>query len=353
MSSPTEITIPTPDDWHVHLRDGGLLRAVVPYTAAMFRYAMVMPNLEPPITTTLEAAKYRDRILQASGNSESFVPLTTLYLTEDISIPDVIAGYRDGVVHAVKLYPAGVTTNSAHGAQSLRDVYQAIEQFENEGIPLLVHAESTDQTIDIFAREAAFLVGELSEVCDKFPGLLLTVEHVSTATGVEFVREHRNVAATITPHHLILDRSDLLGSGLRADLYCKPILNRAQDRDALVAAATSGDPKFFLGTDSAPHTMAAKSAVDAKPGIFSAPNALTIVADVFARRGALEELGRFVGENGSRHYGLQPSERLVRLRRIHSGSNQQGEPDFVSVEEDRIPILNVSGTDRWTVDLDR
>lgn len=316
MRSPQALVIATPDDWHVHLRDDAMLAAVTPFTASVFRYALVMPNLATPITTTAAAARYRQRILAAAGPSvgPEFAPLMTLYLNDDLSVDDLIAGHDDGIVHAAKYYPARATTNSEAGVESLGSVLPVLERMAESGVPLLVHAESTNPSVDIFDRERDFLEDQLDDICDRLPELRVTVEHLSTADGVDFVREHQGVAGSITPHHLSCDRDDVLANGLRPDLYCKPVLNSAGDREALVAAATSGDTAFFLGTDSAPHPETSKYTSVAKPGIFGAPYAIPVVAEVFAQADRLDRLERFVSLNGAGHYGLEPADGRVVVR---------------------------------------
>jgi len=314
---PTQVDLAAPDDWHVHLRDDEMLATVAPITARSFRYALVMPNLIPPIATAAAAARYRDRVLDVVGDQgrADFEPIMALYLTEQLTVDDLVAGFDDQIVHAVKYYPAGATTNSASGGTSLALFRPVLEAMAARGIPLLVHAESTDPAIDIYDRERAFLDTELAAVVADLPGLAVTVEHLSTKSGAEFVLANDNVSGSITPHHLACDRSDLLANGLRPDLYCKPIINSADDRRALVAAATSGSPDFFLGTDSAPHPGAHKYGPEAKPGIFNAPFALSVVAEVFHQADALDNLEAFTSLNGCRHYGFKPSDARIRLRR--------------------------------------
>lgn len=309
MTTDLRITIPRPDDWHVHLRDNAMLRAVTPFTANVFRYALIMPNLASPVTSVEMASCYQQRIIAAAGPDATpdFQPLMTLYLNRNMCVGELLAGHREGIIHAAKFYPAGATTNSEAGGESLLAFMATLQAMAANKVPLLVHAESTDPSVDIFDREAAFLEQQLRPVCDELPELRVTVEHLSTADGVDFVRSHSNVGGSITPHHLTRVRSDILGSGLHPDLYCKPVLNSFEDRSALVAAATSGDPAFFLGTDSAPHPQRLKIGNNAKPGIFNAPYALETVADVFAQADELNNLAAFVSTNGARHYGLPVS----------------------------------------------
>ncbi len=309
------IEIPRPDDWHVHLRDDAMLAAVAGYTARRFRYAMVMPNLVPPVTSVAAASAYRDRILEAAPDGVDFRPLMTLYCSPEVDIDDLRRGQEAGVVAAVKYYPAGATTNSEAGGAAMADFLPLFEAMADMGMRLLVHAESTDPAIDIFDREAAFLVDELGPVCEKLPELGVTVEHVSTAAGVEFVAEHPQAVASVTPHHLARDRTDLLADGMRPDLYCKPVINSKHDRQVILDAVASGDPSFFLGTDSAPHPTTAKYGPKAKAGVFNAAYGLEVVAEELAQASALEALPGFVSHHGAAVYGVEPSTERIRLTR--------------------------------------
>ncbi|MEL7157621.1 MAG: dihydroorotase [Actinomycetota bacterium] len=363
MSQPStrpaaQLEIPVPDDWHVHLRDDHLLEAVAPLTARWFRRALVMPNLVPPVTDTATATEYRDRIMAAAGPQAraGFQPLMALYVTPDVSIDDVRAGVEAGVVLGLKYYPAGATTNSDAGGTSMLAHRELLEFMASSGIPLMVHAESTDPTIDIFDRERAFLDRELVPLAAELPELRVTVEHLSTADGVAFVQDHPQVRGTITPHHLSCDRSDLLANGMRPDLYCKPIINSAANRKALVAAATSGSPSFFLGTDSAPHPSIHKHAANVRAGIFNAPFALPVVAEVFHRAGALDQLEAFTALNGCRHYGFEPSTDRLRLTRIDDdaidvdGSELDGPAEeLTTADGQRVRIFGVAEARRWQV----
>ncbi|MEM9132783.1 MAG: dihydroorotase [Actinomycetota bacterium] len=355
-----QLDIAVPDDWHVHLRDDHMLAAVTPLTARWFRRALVMPNLVPPITDSVAAAAYRERILAAAGPEAraDFEPVMVLYVTDGVSIDDVRAGVEAGVVIGLKYYPAGATTNSDAGGTSMLSFRPLLEFMAAEGIPLLVHAESTDPTIDIFDRERAFLDRELVPLAAELPELRVTVEHLSTAEGVEFVRDHPQVAGTITPHHLSCDRSDLLANGMRPDLYCKPVINSPQNRKALVAAATSGSPSFFLGTDSAPHPSIHKYAANVRAGIFCAPFALPVVAEVFHRAGALDRLEAFTSLNGCRHYGFEASTERLRLTRAadevidaEAANDPDGGPaeELVTADGARVRIFGVAEARRWTV----
>ncbi len=311
------ITLRRPDDWHLHLRDGAMLRAVLPATAAVFGRAVVMPNLVPPVVTAAAARAYRDRILDALPSGSRFEPLMTAYLTEATDPDDLAAGARDGLFTAVKLYPAGATTNSHAGVRSIAAVAPVLERMQAIDLPLLVHGEVVDPAIDIFDREAVFLDRVLEPLRRDFPALRIVLEHVTTRQGVAWVRAQADgrVAATITPHHLVLNRNDLLVGGIRPHFYCLPILKREEHRLALREAATSGDPRFFLGTDSAPHPIGAKEAACGCAGVFNAHAALSVYAAVFEAEGALDRLEVFASLNGPRFYGLPPNEDRLTLER--------------------------------------
>lgn len=346
------IEIPRPDDWHVHLRDDEMLEAVVDWSARHFRYSLVMPNLVPPVVSVADAAAYQKRILAAAGSRDGsdrdFRPLMTLYLTPGIDAEDLIAGFAAGVIGGVKFYPAGATTNSDSGGTDLLNFRVLLEVMASEGIPLLVHAESTDPELDIFDREAAFLADQVGPLLQEMPELSVTVEHISTAAGIELVRQFDQAYGSITPHHLSCDRSDLLANGMRPELFCKPVINSAQNRRALVAAATSGDPKFFLGTDSAPHPLSAKETRVAKAGIFNAPYALQVTAEVFHGQGALHKLADFVSMNGAARYGVEPS--TARLRLTRSGPTVDEPADTLTTSTgDVVRLFGVHEASLWDV----
>lgn len=349
MTDTTTLEIAAPDDWHVHLRDDHMLAAVTPFTSRCFRYALVMPNLVPPVTTTAMAAAYRDRISAAAGPDAraDFTPLMGLYLNDELTAADLLAGVADGVVFGAKYYPAGATTNSEAGGSSLLAYRDVLEAMAGAGVPLLVHAESTDPEIDIFDREAAFIETDLIPVLDALPELRVTVEHISTRAGLDLVRERANLGGSITPHHLTCDRSDLLANGLRPDLYCKPVINSRDERLAIAEAATSGDPSFFLGTDSAPHPLTKKHAQQASAGIFNAPYALEVVAELFHERGALDRLEGFTSLNGPDHYGLPHSDARVRLTRSGAADLERAE-HVVTADGTEVRIFGADAARRWT-----
>jgi dihydroorotase len=338
-SAPQRLTLRRPDDWHVHLRDGALLQAVVGHTARQFARAIVMPNLRPPITTTAQAEAYRTRILdalRASGDSalaERFTPLMTAYLTETIDPQDLRRGWGEGVFTAAKLYPAGATTNSDAGVRDLAQISGVLETMEALGMPLLIHGEVTDPSVDIFDREAVFIERQLLPLLQRHAGLKVVLEHITTAEAADVVRSGpANLAATITPHHLHINRNALFQGGLRPDMYCLPVAKRERHRLALRAAATSGHPRFFLGTDSAPHLREAKESACGCAGIYNAPYALESYAAVFEEEGALERLEAFASEFGPQFYGLPLNEEQISLERIAHDPEAAGIPAILELE---------------------
>jgi len=308
------LTIRKPDDWHVHLRDGEMLAKVAPYTARQFARAIVMPNLVPPITTVEDAAAYRDRIVAAAG--PGFTPLMTCYLTDEADAEELARGHAAGTWIAAKLYPAGATTNSASGVTDIRNIYPALARMERFGMVLCVHGEVTDPDVDVFDREAVFIERVLKPLAVDFPELKIVFEHITTSEAVDFVSNSgANIAATVTPQHLIINRNAIFAGGLRPHAYCLPVAKREKHRHAIRKAATSGSPKFFLGTDSAPHSRSAKESACGCAGIFNAPFALESYATVFEEEGALDKLEAFASINGARFYGLPVNEETVRLER--------------------------------------
>ena len=315
---PDRLVIRRPDDWHLHLRDGAMLKAVLPFTARQFGRAIVMPNLRPPVTTAARARAYRDEILAALPAGSGFRPLMTCYLTDGTEPDEVERGFRDGSWAAVKLYPAHATTNSAHGVTELARVRGVLERMERIGMPLLIHGEVTDAEIDVFDREAVFLDRVLAPLLAEHPGLRVVLEHVTTEEAVAFVRGHAaggRIGATITAHHLIVNRTHMFQGGIRPHLYCLPIAKREKHRLALRAAAASGEACFFLGTDSAPHPVTAKESACGCAGVFTAPAAIELYAEVFDEMGALDRLEAFASLNGPRFYGLEPNAGTVTLLR--------------------------------------
>ncbi len=308
------ITIRRPDDWHVHLRDDGMLDRVARYTARQFARAIVMPNLVPPVTKVEDAAAYRDRIIAAAG--PDFTPLMTCYLTDNVDPDELARGYAEGVWVAAKLYPAGATTNSASGVTDIRNIYPALERMQEIGMVFCIHGEVTDPDIDVFDREAVFIDRILSPLVDDFPVLKIVLEHITTGQAAGFVADApANVAATITPQHLHLNRNALFKGGLRPHAYCLPVVKREEHRLAVRKAAVGGSPKFFLGTDTAPHAREAKESACGCAGIFNAPYALESYVQVFDEEGALDQFEAFASEHGPRFYGLPLNEGTVTLER--------------------------------------
>ena len=310
------LTIRRPDDWHLHLRDGDMLKLVAPYTARQFRRAIIMPNLVPPVTTIAAASAYRDRIRAAAGADSDFEPLMTAYLTDAIDPDEVAEGFEDGVFTACKLYPAGATTNSDSGVTDIRNIDAVLARMAEIGMPLLVHGEVVSPDIDIFDRERVFLERILAPTLERFPDLKVVLEHITTSDSVAFVKAGgARIAATITAHHLRIDRNDMLVGGIRPHMYCLPVAKRRRHKEALRETVTTGDPKFFLGTDSAPHARHAKESACGCAGIFSAPAALESYAETFEELGCLDKLEGFASEHGPRFYGLPLNAGTLTLER--------------------------------------
>jgi dihydroorotase len=310
------ITIQRPDDWHLHLRDGPAMADVLAHSARQFARAIVMPNLQPPLTTVQAALHYRERILGELPDGADFEPLMTLYLTDDTPAEEISRAKLSGMVKAVKLYPAGATTHSAAGVTRISRCFRALERMEEIGLPLLVHGEVTDPAVDVFDREKAFLEEVLGPLHERFQGLKVVLEHITTRDAAQFVEvTGANVAATITAHHLLMNRNALFMGGMRPHHYCLPVLKREEHREALVEAATSGNPKFFLGTDSAPHERATKEVACGCAGIYTAHAALELYAIAFEEAGALDMLEGFASRFGAQFYGLPQNQGTVTLVR--------------------------------------
>ncbi len=309
-----QITLTRPDDWHLHLRDGEALASVLPHTARQFGRAIVMPNLKPPVTTVEQAAAYRARILAAVPVGMNFEPLMTLYLTDNTPASEITQAAASGFVKAVKLYPAGATTNSDAGLTAIEKAYDTLAEMERVGLPLLVHGEVTDQAIDLFDREKVFIDTVLAPLIQRFPKLRVVMEHITTKDAAEFVASTpANVAATITAHHLLYNRNAIFQGGVRPHWYCLPVLKRETHREALVAAAISGNPKFFLGTDSAPHAKQTKEAACGCAGCYTAYAAIELYAEAFEKAGALDKLEGFASFHGPDWYGLPRNADTVTL----------------------------------------
>ena len=339
----TTITITRPDDWHLHLRDGDALRAVLPDTARRFGRAIIMPNLRPPVTSTALAREYRERILQALPAGSNFEPLMTLYLTDNTSAEEIALAKQSGIVHGVKLYPAGATTNSDSGVTNLGHCVKALEAMEKHGIPLLVHAEVTDADVDVFDREKVFIERNMIPLLEKFQGLKVVFEHITTRDAAEFVVQASDrVAATITAHHLLMNRNAMFVGGIRPHHYCLPVLKREEHRQALVAVATSGNPKFFLGTDSAPHAKSAKEAACGCAGMYTAHAGIELYAEVFEAAGALDRLEGFASFYGSDFYGLPRNQDTVTL-----GKSAWDVPESLPFAGDELVPLRAGGRIAW------
>ncbi|SMO57694.1 dihydroorotase [Paracoccus laeviglucosivorans] len=306
------VTLRRPDDWHLHLRDGAMLAAVAAYSGHFGR-AIIMPNLVPPVLTGAQAASYRDRILAALPENVTLRPLMTLYLTETTEAADLVQAHRDGIISAVKLYPAGATTNSASGVRDFAKVRPVLEAMAEAGIPLCMHGEVTDPAVDIFDREAVFIDRVLDPIRRAVPALRVVMEHITTQDGVDYVSANDNIGATITTHHLVINRNHILVGGIRPHYYCLPVAKRETHRLALRKAATSGDPRFFLGTDSAPHPDRAKESACGCAGCFTAPNTMSILAQVFEDDVALDKLEGFASLHGPAFYRMPVNDDTIRL----------------------------------------
>ncbi|MCP5271810.1 MAG: dihydroorotase [Burkholderiaceae bacterium] len=346
-TAPDTLTLTRPDDWHLHLRDGKALQAVLPATAAQFARAIVMPNLRPPVTTAEQAVAYRERILAArptTGPGSDFAPLMTLYLTDNTP-PDEIARAKAAGVVALKLYPAGATTNSDAGVTDIRRTYPTLEAMQREGLLLLVHGEVTDPAVDVFDREAVFIERVMTPLRRDFPELKVVFEHITTRDAAQYVAQaDRFTAATVTAHHLLYNRNALFMGGLRPHWYCLPVLKRELHRQALVDAATSGSPKFFLGTDSAPHAAALKEASVCGAGCYTAPAALELYAEAFEAAGALDRLEGFASHHGADFYGLPRNTGRVTLRR-----QPRTLPEALPFGDTVIKPLRAGETLNWTL----
>jgi dihydroorotase len=343
----TQITLPRPDDWHLHLRDGAMLKAVAPESARHFARAIIMPNLVPPVVTGADASAYRDRIRAALPEGARFTPLMTLYLTEATDPADLRKAHEDGIITAVKLYPAGATTNSASGVRDFDKVRPVLETMAEAGIPLCVHGEVVDSDIDIFDREAVFIDRVLDPIRRATPGLKVVMEHITTAQGVQYAREGGDtLGATITTHHLVINRNAILVGGIKPHYYCLPVAKREEHRLALVEAATSGDPTFFLGTDSAPHLDPAKESACGCAGCFTATNTMSILAEVFDREGKLDTLAKFASENGPRFYGLPVNTETLTLTK----GEPVAYPPKLQTPEGALTIFDPMMPLHWRVD---
>lgn len=341
------LTIRRPDDWHLHLRDGAMLRAVLPETSRDFARAIIMPNLVPPVVTSADAAAYRDRIMDALPQGADFKPLMTLYLTEDTDPADVRAAAQSGLITAIKLYPAGATTNSASGVSNFDKVRPVLETMAEIGLPLCFHGEVTDPTVDIFDREAVFLETKLDPIRRATPGLKVTLEHITTKDGIDYVAgASGEIAGTITTHHLMINRNHLLAGGIRPHYYCLPVVKRATHQEALRKAATSGNPRFFLGTDSAPHLDGAKESACGCAGCFTATNTMACLAHVFEEENALDKLEAFTSLNGPAHYGLPVNDATLSLTK---GDTPAAYPSHIDTPDGRVTVFDPGHPLMWRV----
>jgi dihydroorotase len=341
----TTLSIPRPDDWHLHLRDGAIMRAVLPHSAQHFARAIIMPNLVPPVVTSAHALAYRDRIIAALPEGMTFEPLMTLYLTEDTDPDDVAAALASGLIKAVKLYPAGATTNSASGVANFDNIRPTLERMAEIGLPLCVHGEVTDADVDIFDREAVFIDRVLDPLRRATPGLRVVMEHITTSNAVDYARaQDETLGATITTHHLVINRNHILAGGIKPHYYCLPVAKRETHRLALRAAATSGEARFFLGTDSAPHTDANKLLPCGCAGCFTAPNTMAILAQVFEQDGALDQLAAFASRNGPAFYGLPVNTDTLTL--IKSPTTV---PTHIETDDGPITVFDPGFALEWSV----
>lgn len=338
------LTLRRPDDWHLHLRDGDMLRAVLPETTRHFARAIIMPNLVPPVVTADDARAYRDRIMAAIPEGNTFKPLMTLYLTEDTDPEDMAAAHAEGLITAVKLYPAGATTNSASGVANFDKVAPVLEKMAEIGLPLCTHGEVTDADVDIFDREAVFIDRILDPIRRTHPDLRVVMEHITTANAVDYVKANdKNLGATITTHHLVINRNHILAGGIKPHYYCLPVAKREEHRLALRAAATSGDARFFLGTDSAPHTDENKLLPCGCAGCFTASNTMSILAQVFEDDGALDQLEAFTSLNGPAFYGLPTNEDTLTMVREDATF-----PSHIDTPDGPVTVFDPLMTLHWT-----
>jgi len=344
-STTQQITLTRPDDFHLHVREGDALKSVVPHTAKQFARAIIMPNLANPVTTVEHASVYRDEVLKAVPNSD-FQPLMTLYLTDNITAETIIEAKACGFIHALKLYPAGATTNSDKGVTDIRNIYPALEAMQKVGLPLLVHGEVTDPAIDIFDREQVFIETILEPLITQFPDLKIVLEHITTKDAVDFVSSaSNNIAATVTAHHLLMNRNAIFTGGIRPHHYCLPVLKRETHRQALIKAATSGNPKFFLGTDSAPHSQTAKESACGCAGMYTAYHAMELYAEAFDKADALDKLEAFASFYGADFYGLPRNSSSITLNRENWKI-----PESLQLGKEKIIPLRASELCEWKME---
>ena len=343
-----KIELIKPDDWHVHFREGSMIRKLVPETSKLFNRAIVMPNLKSPIINSKQALKYKKKILSFSKNNAFFEPLITLYLNEEISITDLIWAYTNKIVFAVKLYPAGATTNSSKGVKNISKMYKVLEAMCKHKIPLLIHGEVNNKQIDIFDREKVFIDNELTQICKDFPSLKITLEHITTKYAVEFINNtSTNIKASITPHHLILNRTDMLEHKIKPHYYCLPILKREEDRKGLLSAAFNVNKKFFMGTDSAPHDIKNKETDCGCAGIFNTINSIQILTQIFEKNQKLNMLENFISKNGAFHYELPLNSQKIKLRKIKKPIKF---PDTLAINNSAVKVFKPNFDVFWQLE---
>jgi dihydroorotase len=342
-----KLTIKRPDDWHLHLRDGDILRAVLPYTAELYGRAIIMPNLQPPVRTVRDLKAYRQRILDCLPAGHGFQPLMTLYLTDDTAPAEIRLAKNEGLIAAVKLYPVGATTHSEHGVTRIRKVYRIFEVMQQLSIPLSIHGEIADPGVDIFDRESVFIDHELDPLRKDFPELQIVLEHVSSKIGVDYVLSAEcGLGATVTPHHLVIDRNSIFVGGLNPHMYCLPVAKREADRLAIRKAAVSGDPRFFFGSDSAPHRLIDKEKAGGAAGIFNLPTAIPYIVQVFEQEGSLDNLEAFMSLNGARFYGFPPNPDTIMLRKAAAAIPTA---ETISVGADQVKVFQTRAPLFWQV----
>jgi dihydroorotase len=342
-----ELTIKRPDDWHLHLRDGEMMQVVLPFTAELYGRAIIMPNLRPPVLTVEDAAAYRKRILDCLIPDQGFQPLMTLYLTDETPPAEIRLGKGEGLLSAVKLYPVGATTHSEFGVTAIKKIYRILETMQKLDIPLSIHCEANDPGVDIFDRESVYIDRELEPLRQAFPGLKIVMEHVTTKAGVDYVLSaERGLGASITPHHLLINRNSIFAGGLNPHMFFLPIAKREADRLAIRRAAVSGDPRFFFGSDSAPHRLVDKEKAFASAGVFNIPTALPYIVQVFEAERSLDNLEAFMSLNGARFYGLPPNPDTITLRKA---ANSIPAAQTISVGEERVQVFQTREPLFWQV----
>jgi len=341
------LVIKRPDDWHLHLRDGEMLQAVLPFSAGLYGRAIIMPNLRPPVRTAKDAAAYRQRILNCLPPGHGFQPLMTLYLTDETPAAEIRRAKSEGLITGVKLYPVGATTNSEQGVTDISKVYPVLEVMQELDIPLLIHGEVSNPAVDIFDREAVFIERELEPLRQDMPQLKIVMEHVSSKIGVDYVlAAERNLAATVTPHHLLINRNSIFAGGLNPHMYCLPVVKQEADRLAIRKAAVSGDPRFFFGSDSAPHRLVDKEKAGAAAGIFNVSTALSAVVQVFEAENAIENLEAFMSVNGPRFYGLPANPDTITLKKAKSPI---AAAEYIPAGGDRVQVFQTQEPLYWRV----